>query len=81
MLPACLCKAARATSHLKMQLLICSELACPLLRHLAVGVAGAAAAMAAPGRQLPAALCDESQDAVAALYILLQVRASLVLQS
>ena len=62
-----------------------SELACPLLRHLAAGVAGAAAAMATPGRQLPAALCDESQDAVAAMYTLLQVclglRAGPLLQS
>jgi hypothetical protein len=57
-----------------MQLFVCSELACPLLHNLSTGVAGAAVAMATPGRQLPAALCDESQDAVAALYILLQVR-------
>jgi hypothetical protein len=64
-----------------MQLHLRSELACPLLRNLSAGVTGAAAAMATPGRQLPAALCDESQDAVAALYILLQVRAGALLQN
>jgi hypothetical protein len=52
---------------------VCSELACPLLRGLGAGVARAAGIMSAPGQQLPATLCDESQDAIAALYVLVQV--------
>lgn len=49
------------------------RLAVPLVACLAAGVTRAADDMAVPGRQLPAPLLDESQDAVAALYILLQV--------
>ncbi len=45
----------------------------PSTSCLAAGVAAAAATMQT-GRQLPATLCDEAQDAVAALYLLLQVR-------
>ncbi len=40
---------------------------------LATGAARAAAQMSQPGRQLPQALLDEAQDAVASLYLLLQV--------
>jgi len=49
------------------------ELSTPMAQCLATGAARAAAQMSQPGRQLPQALLDEAQDAVASLYLLLQV--------
>lgn len=45
----------------------------PVAACLAAGLGGVAAQMAQAGRQLPSALLDEAQDAVASLYLLLQV--------
>ncbi len=54
------------------------ELGTSVAHCLAAAAAGAAAQLARPGPQLPQALLDEAQDAVASLYLLLQVGAVLI---